>query len=74
MGMIIRFPFFIVAIMIWTMVGGAISLLNIITLPIFGMASAIIPSIFKTSASDILSLGTLRRGYKNIYRFLRGGL
>lgn len=74
MGVIIRFPFYILGIYLWTMVGGVISLINLLTLPIFGTASAIMPSIFKTSAKDILTFGILRRGYGKLTYFLKYGL
>ena len=73
MGVIIRLPFFLVGVLVWTMMGGFISFLNLVTLPVFAMASAILPSIFKTSAKDILTLGTLRRGYRNLAYFLKYG-
>ncbi len=73
-GIMIRLPFYLVGVYLWLLVGGVISLINIITLPIFGMASAIIPSIFKTSAKDILSFGILRRGFSKLNYFLRYGL
>jgi len=74
MGYIIRFPFFVVAAYLWTFVGGAISLLNIITLPVFGIASVIMPSFFKTNSKDILRFGTLRRGYAKLWLFFKYGL
>ena len=74
MGMIFRLPFYLLGAFLWIMAGGVISFINLLTLPIFGMASAIMPSIFKTSAKDILSLGILRRGFGNLNRFLRYGL
>lgn len=74
MGMIFRLPFYLLGAYLWIIVGTVISLINILTLPIFGMASAIMPSIFKTSVKDILSFGILRRGFGNLNRFLRYGL
>lgn len=74
MGVLIRLPFYLIGVYLWIIVGGVISFINIISLPIFGVASAIMPSIFKTSAKDILSFGILRRGFGNLNRFLRYGL
>jgi len=74
MGYIIRFPFFLLGAYIWIFIGGAISLINIVTLPIFGVASAILPSIFNTSAKDILTLGILRRGFGKLWYFQKYGL
>lgn len=72
MGMLFRLPFYLVGAYLWIIVGGIISLVNLLTLPVFGMASAIMPSLFKTSAKDILSFGILRRGFGNLNRFLIG--
>jgi hypothetical protein len=74
MGFLIRLPFYLLGIYLWTMIGGIISLINLLTLPIFGLASVIMPSIFKTSVKDILSFGILRRGYGKLTYFLKYGL
>jgi len=72
MGIVFRFPFFLLGIFLWTMVGGIISFINLLTLPIFGLATAIFPSIFNTSVKDVLTFGILRRGYRNLFFFLNG--
>lgn len=74
MGILFRLPFYLAGAFLWIMIGGAISFINLITLPVFGMASAIMPSLFKTSVKDILSFGILRRGFGNLNRFLQYGL
>lgn len=74
MGMIIRLPFYVVAMFIWTLLGGVMSLLNLLTLPATILLSAISPSKFGGSVKDALSLGVLRRGYSNINHFLRYGM
>ena len=72
--MIFRFPFYIIGAYIWLLVGGVISLINLLTLPVFGTASMLMPSLFKTSVKDILSFGILRRGFSRLNRFLKHGL
>lgn len=74
MGIFLRLPIYLLGAYLWIIIGSIISLVNILTLPIFGMASAIMPSIFKTSVKDILSFGILRRGFGNLNQFLRHGL
>ena len=73
MGMILRLPFYVIAMLVWTPIGGIMSLLNLLTLPATIFLSAIMPSKFGGSVKDALSLGVLRRGYSNINNFLRYG-
>jgi len=72
MGIIFRLPFYLVGVFIWLPIGMIIGGINIITLPIFGIASVLAPSYFPNKAKDILSLGTLRRGINSLNIFLRG--
>ena len=74
MGLIFRLPFYLVASMAWIFIGGAISVVQIVTLPLTIILSLLIPSIFGEKVTDALSLGTLRRGFKNLNRFLGYGL
>jgi hypothetical protein len=74
MGIIFRLPFYLLGVFLWLLAGGMISLVNLLTLPVFGVASAIMLSIFKTSTKDILSFGILRRGFGNLNNFLQYGL
>lgn len=74
MGMIIRLPFYLTAMFLWTLLGGVISFLNFLTLPATILLSAIFPSRFGSAVKDTLTFGTLRRGYGNINRFLRYGM
>lgn len=73
MGLLIRFPFYVMAIVIWTFLGLLFSVINLLTLPATMILSAIFPSIFGGKVKDALSLGILRRGYSNINNFLRYG-
>lgn len=73
MGIIIRLPFFVVGILLWSFVGGAISLVNFITAPIFCVARVILPSIFSTSSMDNFTFAVLRNGYKKLFYFLKYG-
>lgn len=73
MGLIIRFPFYVTAIVIWTFLGLLFSVLNLLTLPATIILSAIFPSTFGGKVKDALSFGILRRGYSNINNFLRYG-
>ena len=70
MGVIIRFPFYLVGVFVWVPLGLIIGFINILTLPIFGLAMIIVPSLFPNKAKDILSFGTLRRGMRSLNRFL----
>ena len=73
MGLIIRFPFYVIAIVLWTFLGLFFSVINLITIPATMILSAILPSIFGGKVKDALSFGILRRGYSNINNFLRYG-
>lgn len=73
MGIIIRLPFYLVGVFLWIPVGLIIGLINILTLPIFGLAMLIVPSIFPNKVKDILTFGTLKRGLRNLNIFLGGG-
>ncbi len=73
MGLLIRFPFYVIAMFIWSFLGLLFSVINLITLPATIMLSAIFPSIFAGKVKDTLSFGILRRGYSNINNFLRYG-
>ncbi|OEJ64577.1 hypothetical protein BEN30_16240 [Magnetovibrio blakemorei] len=72
MGYIFRLPFYLIGIFVWIPLGILISLLNILTLPIFGIVMLVLPSVFPNKAKDILSFGTLRRGVNNLNAFIRG--
>lgn len=74
MGMIIRLPFFVAGMFLWTLIGGVISFINLLTLPATFILGAIFPSRFGFAVKDTLTFGTLRRGYFNITRFLRYGM
>lgn len=73
MGLIIRLPFYCLGVFLWFPIGIIIGGINIITLPVFGIASALMPSVFPNKAMDIISFGTLRRGMSNLNKFLLGG-
>lgn len=73
MGTIIRLPFFLVGLLVWSLVGGAISLVNFITAPIFCLARVILPSIFSTPCRDNFTFAILRNGYKKLLYFLKYG-
>ncbi len=72
MGLLIRLPFYITAMLVWTFVGGFISFVNFLTLPVSGIIASIIPS-YRDKVKDIASLVMLRRGYSKINNFLRYG-
>ncbi len=72
MGFIIRLPFYLVAMFVWTLIGGFISIVNLAALPLAIFFSAIFSGA-RDSVKDILTLGILRRGYRNINRFLFNG-
>ena len=73
MGLLIRFPVYVIARFIWSVLGLLFSVINLLTLPATMILSAIFPSIFGGKVKDALSLGILRRGYSNINNFLRYG-
>jgi len=73
MGVIFRLPFYLLGVFLWVPLSLIIGLINIITLPIFGLAMLIVPSVFPNKAKDILCFGTLRRGMNNLNRFLGAG-
>lgn len=72
MGLLIRLPFYIVSIIIWTFVGGFISFVNLLTLPISGIIASLIPS-YRHKVKEIARLSMLREGYSKINNFLRYG-
>ena len=73
MGGIFRLPFYLLGVFLWVPIGLIIGFINIITLPIFGIAMIVAPSFFPNKTKDILSFGTLRRGMNNLNRFLGAG-
>lgn len=73
MGVLIRLPFYLLAIFIWTFIGGFISFVNLLTLPVSAILISIFPSFFKNSIKDILTLKILWSGYRKINNFLRYG-
>ena len=73
MGLIIRFPFYVIAMVMWTCLGLFFSVINLITLPVTMVLTLIFPSMFAGKVKDTLSFGILRRGYSNINNFLRYG-
>lgn len=73
MGFIIRFPFFALGCFLWLIAGGAISVLQLLTLPITIVLAGLMPSRFGGTVGDILSLATLRRGFGNLLSFLKYG-
>ena len=74
MGFIIRLPFYLLAMFVWTFIGGILSLWNLLLFPLTLILGAIFPSRFGHAVKDELSFGVLRRGYSNINRFLRYGM
>lgn len=73
MGMIFRFPFFAAGCLLWLIAGGAISFVQLITLPATMILVGLMPGRFGGKVGDILSLGTLRRGFGNLVTFLKYG-
>jgi uncharacterized membrane protein len=73
MGMIIRLPFYLTAMLIWIFLGLIFSVINLLTLPATILLSGIFPSKFGGSVKDALTFGVLRRGFSNINNFLRYG-
>jgi len=77
-GMVIRAPFFLMGVILWTYIGIPLNILNIITLPVGAILSALCPSCFEkkgcSTAKEIVSFCILRNGYKQLYNFLKYGL
>lgn len=72
MGLLIRLPFYITAIIVWTFIGGFVSFVNLLTLPISGIIASIIPS-YRQNVKNIANFTMLRKGYSKINNFLRYG-
>jgi len=74
MGAIFRFPIFLVGCYVWIFVGGFISFLQWCFLPVTLMLAGLSPGNFGGSVKEVVTFGTLRRGFGNLVRFLKYGL
>ncbi len=71
--MIFRFPFFVMGCILWIAAGGMITVLQLLGLPSTLILAGLMPRRFGSSVADTLSLGTLRRGFGNLFAFLKYG-
>lgn len=73
MGVIFRFPFFVMGCILWIAAGGMITVMQWLVLPGTMILVGLMPRRFGGSVADTLSLGTLRRGFGNLIAFLKYG-
>ena len=77
-GILIRLPFFLMGVILWTYIGIPLNILNIITIPVGATLRALCSNCFKnngcSTAKEILSFCILRNGYTKLYSFLKYGL
>lgn len=73
MGVIFRFPFYALAVFLWLLIGGFITVIQLATIPLTMILAGLMPRAFGSKVKETLTFATFRRGMGNLNSFLRYG-